>query len=127
MDTKPPRRFDSKPLPASRGKRTLKSATIAARLAKEIISDRISSGGNNPTDGNLAAITRNARAIVESMGEMKGLITKLGQMLSYVDLDIPPDLRHVLTALQDSVPSMSEETVKQVLSAELGATPTEFF
>src|SRR5229473_5441588 len=109
MGTKPPRRFDSKPLPASRGKRTLKSATIAARLAKEIISDRISRGGNNPADGNLVAITRNARAILESMGEMKGLITKFGQMLSYIDLNIAPDLRRVLTALQDSVPSMSQK------------------
>jgi predicted unusual protein kinase regulating ubiquinone biosynthesis (AarF/ABC1/UbiB family) len=61
------------------------------------------------------------------MGEMKGLVMKLGQVLSYVDLNLVPGLQEVLAALQDSALAMSPEVAEQVVTEDLGRPPSEFF
>jgi predicted unusual protein kinase regulating ubiquinone biosynthesis (AarF/ABC1/UbiB family) len=127
MARKSSRRPSSKRVPASRARRTLKSAIIAVRLAKEIISDRLGGGASELQDSDVAKIARNAGALLETMGEMKGLVTKFGQMLSFMDLGLAPQLRHVPAGLQDSVPSMSPQTISEVIAEELGAPPEEFF
>ena len=112
----------------SRAMRTLKAAGISARLASSAIKCRASAVLERHFGAKVDSTEiRTAAAVLESMGEMKGLVMKLGQVLSYVDLNLVPSLQEVLAALQDSAPAMSPEVSEQVITEGLGTPPSEFF
>lgn len=58
---------------------------------------------------------------VTSLGEMKGIAMKVGQIMSYVDVALPPQVREALGALQTHSPSMPFEEVTRIVKEELGA------
>src|SRR5258705_6147476 len=60
-------------------------------------------------------------ALVASVGQLKGVSMKAGQLLSYLDLPLPPELRSALAVLQTHSPAMSFERVAEVVKRELGA------
>jgi predicted unusual protein kinase regulating ubiquinone biosynthesis (AarF/ABC1/UbiB family) len=62
----------------------------------------------------------NLLALVGSIGELKGTAMKIGQIMSYIDVDLPDELRAALSALQTASPPMSWDTVRAIVSAELG-------
>ena len=68
-----------------------------------------------------------AEDVARTLGAMKGVLMKLGQMASYVDDGLPPEARRTLGRLQDSVPPMSAELAAGVIEAELGAPPGQVF
>ena len=68
-----------------------------------------------------------AEDVAATLGTMKGVLMKLGQMASYVDDGLSPAARRTLSRLQDSVPPMSPELAAQVITEELGAPPGEVF
>jgi predicted unusual protein kinase regulating ubiquinone biosynthesis (AarF/ABC1/UbiB family) len=70
---------------------------------------------------------RTAQDVADTLGTMKGVLMKIGQLASYVDGGLAPPARRVLGRLQDSVPPMSAELAAGVISAELGAPPQEIF
>ncbi len=70
---------------------------------------------------------RTAQDVADTLGTMKGVLMKIGQLASYVDDGIAPPARRVLGRLQDSVPPMSPELAAGVIEAELGATPESIF
>jgi predicted unusual protein kinase regulating ubiquinone biosynthesis (AarF/ABC1/UbiB family) len=70
---------------------------------------------------------RTAQDVADTLGAMKGVLMKLGQLASYVDDGLAPPARRVLGRLQDSVPPMSPELAASVIRAELGAPPEEVF
>jgi predicted unusual protein kinase regulating ubiquinone biosynthesis (AarF/ABC1/UbiB family) len=62
------------------------------------------------------------------MGEMKGAVMKIGQLLSFVDSQlVPPAYRAALATLQSDAPPMSSGTTAAVIETELGAPPDEIF
>ncbi|HEY3649505.1 MAG TPA: hypothetical protein VGL33_16155, partial [Streptosporangiaceae bacterium] len=61
-----------------------------------------------------------AEDVAATLGTMKGVLMKLGQMASYVDDGLSPAARRTLSRLQDSVPPMSPELAAQVITEELG-------
>src|SRR6185312_7462237 len=61
-----------------------------------------------------------AEDIADTLGAMKGVLMKLGQMASYVDDGLSPAVRRTLSRLQDSVPPMSPELAAGVVTEELG-------
>ena len=65
--------------------------------------------------------------ITATLGTMKGVMVKLGQMASYVDEGLAPSVRRTLSRLQDSVPPMSAELAGGVIAEELGAPPERLF
>jgi predicted unusual protein kinase regulating ubiquinone biosynthesis (AarF/ABC1/UbiB family) len=65
--------------------------------------------------------------VTATLGSMKGVMVKLGQMASYVDDGLAPSVRRTLSRLQDSVPPMSPELAAGVIEAELGAPPERLF
>ena len=67
-------------------------------------------------DGDLDAVA----SIVESLGQLKGLSMKVGQIMSYIDVALPDDLRDALSVLQTHAPPMPIEQVRSILEAELG-------
>jgi predicted unusual protein kinase regulating ubiquinone biosynthesis (AarF/ABC1/UbiB family) len=74
---------------------------------------------------------KTADAMLKTLGEMKGLPLKLGQMASYIDGLAPPGyeekFQHVLERLQQQAPPVSPEAAIKVVREELGAHPREVF
>lgn len=72
-----------------------------------------------------------ADAVLKTLGEMKGLPLKLGQMASYIDGIAPPGyeerFQKKLKKLLDRAPPLSPASAVTVIQAELGAHPTEVF
>ncbi|MBW3561269.1 MAG: AarF/ABC1/UbiB kinase family protein [Actinobacteria bacterium] len=72
-----------------------------------------------------------ANLLVEVLGEMKGAAMKLGQLLSFVDVDLPEDVRGIyheaLASLRDSAPPMDPDVIEDVIADEYGAPPTAVF
>jgi predicted unusual protein kinase regulating ubiquinone biosynthesis (AarF/ABC1/UbiB family) len=73
---------------------------------------------------------KTAEAMLKTLGEMKGLPLKLGQMASYIDGLAPPGyeekFQQVLKKLQAKAPPLSREAAEKVVTKELGP-PTEVF
>ena len=68
-----------------------------------------------------------AQDVAQTLGAMKGVLMKIGQMASYVDDGLSPSVRRTLSRLQDSVPPMSAELAAGVVEAELGIPPERAF
>jgi predicted unusual protein kinase regulating ubiquinone biosynthesis (AarF/ABC1/UbiB family) len=68
-----------------------------------------------------------AEDVAATLGTMKGVLMKLGQMASYVDDGLSPAARRTLSRLQDSVPPMSPDLAAQVVTEELGLPPERAF
>src|SRR6201996_6338358 len=68
-----------------------------------------------------------AEDVASTLGAMKGVLMKIGQMASYVEDGLAPSVRRTLSRLQDSVPPMSEELAAGVLREELGVAPERAF
>ena len=73
---------------------------------------------------------KTAEAMLKTLGEMKGLPLKLGQMASYIDGLAPPGyedkFQEVLKKLQAKAPPLSREAATKVMTKELGP-PEEVF
>src|SRR5438270_5986515 len=70
---------------------------------------------------------RTAEQVAEALGNMKGALMKVGQMLSYLDEGLPEPFREALAQLQQDAPPMSAELAAGVVEAELGAPPQKLF
>ena len=58
---------------------------------------------------------------VGSLGQLKGVAMKVGQLMSFVEVPLPDEVRGALAALQTASPPMPFETVRAIVEAELGA------
>jgi predicted unusual protein kinase regulating ubiquinone biosynthesis (AarF/ABC1/UbiB family) len=74
---------------------------------------------------------KTAEAMLKTLGEMKGLPLKLGQMASYIDGLAPPGyedkFQRVLARLQQKAPPLSPEAAVKVVREDLGGHPRELF
>lgn len=72
-----------------------------------------------------------AEALLKTLGEMKGLPLKVGQMVSYIDGLAPPGyeerFKQELKKLLDKAPPLSAEAAVRVVTEELKAPPHEVF
>lgn len=72
-----------------------------------------------------------AEAMLKTLGEMKGLPLKFGQMASYIDGLAPPGyeekFQSVLKKLQQKAPPLSPSAAVRVITEELGGPPAEIF
>ena len=88
--------------------------TLLAGLRGGRFAWRARQGEHQPTDINALA------AVVTSIGQLKGIAMKTGQLLSYLDLPLPPEMRSALAVLQTHSPPMPFERVADIVRAELG-------
>ena len=85
--------------------------------------------GQDPDDMELHV--QNAKALARVLGEMKGAAMKVGQLLSFVDMDLPPDVKAIyhdaLADLRDAAPPMDSEDIERVVEEAYGAPPDKVF
>ena len=70
---------------------------------------------------------RTAEDVVRELGQMKGVVMKAGQMLSFIIDGLPENARSVLESLQANVPPMAPSLAASVVTEELGGPPEEVF
>jgi predicted unusual protein kinase regulating ubiquinone biosynthesis (AarF/ABC1/UbiB family) len=70
---------------------------------------------------------RTAEEVAATLGNLKGALMKLGQMVSYVDETLPEPLRESLASLQQDAPPMSVALAASVVEQELGGPPDRVF
>ncbi len=74
---------------------------------------------------------KTAEAMLKTLGDMKGLPLKFGQMASYIDGLAPPGyeekFQDILKKLQAKAPPLSASAAKEVVLRELGAQPSEVY
>jgi predicted unusual protein kinase regulating ubiquinone biosynthesis (AarF/ABC1/UbiB family) len=70
---------------------------------------------------------RTTAQVVETLGQMKGALMKIGQMASYLDDGLPEPVQAALATLQQDAPAMSPELCAQVVRDELGGDPATVF
>jgi predicted unusual protein kinase regulating ubiquinone biosynthesis (AarF/ABC1/UbiB family) len=70
---------------------------------------------------------KSSQDVAAALGNMKGVMMKLGQMLSYVDESVPEPVRQSLADLQQDAPPMSADLAAAVVAGELGAPPDQVF
>ncbi len=70
---------------------------------------------------------RSAEDVARELGNMKGVIMKAGQMLSFILDGLPEAARASLASLQGDVPPMSPAAARAVVREELGADPERLF
>ena len=73
------------------------------------------------------AMLRTAEDVTRTMGEMKGAVMKVGQVLSLMSGVLPDEMASQLASLQSNAPPMSYELVKQVFIEEYGEPPEGIF
>jgi predicted unusual protein kinase regulating ubiquinone biosynthesis (AarF/ABC1/UbiB family) len=66
-----------------------------------------------------------AERLALSLGELKGLAMKAGQILSYTDASLPEEVRRVLATLQTSSPPVPFPAIAAIVREELGARGEE--
>ena len=70
-------------------------------------------------------------ALLKTLGEMKGLPMKLGQMFGYIDGLAPPGyedkVKRMLQQLCDKAPPLTPEAAEQVITEDFGMSPSQLF
>ncbi len=70
---------------------------------------------------------RTAEDVARELGQMKGVVMKGGQMLSFILDGLPPEARRTLESLQANVEPMAPSLAASVIESELGAPPEDVF
>ncbi|MBW3602356.1 MAG: AarF/ABC1/UbiB kinase family protein [Actinobacteria bacterium] len=82
-------------------------------------------------EAELAFHVATAEKVLELLGSMKGAAMKLGQIASFVDLDLPPEIQSTyqgaLSNLRTAAPPVDPELIAEVVHGEFGAPPERVF
>jgi predicted unusual protein kinase regulating ubiquinone biosynthesis (AarF/ABC1/UbiB family) len=69
-----------------------------------------------------------SKEIIQTMGELKGAMMKLGQMISISeDLILPKEITELFANLQKNSPSMPSEEVRQMIFSNFNKNPEDLF
>jgi predicted unusual protein kinase regulating ubiquinone biosynthesis (AarF/ABC1/UbiB family) len=114
----------------SRAARSGELVRLGARVGSTVASNRArrvfaSAERKEALDAELEL--RTAEDVAATLGNMKGVLMKLGQVASFVDDGMPEPVRQALEQLQADAPPMSAELAAEMIEAELGAPPDKLF
>ncbi len=98
------------------------AATVAQKEVGQRIREQLTASAEKLQASELATRIAQARAIAQSLGELKGAAMKAGQLLSIESSDLlPPEALEILSKLQGQVAPVDFAVIEEVLMAELGA------
>jgi predicted unusual protein kinase regulating ubiquinone biosynthesis (AarF/ABC1/UbiB family) len=79
---------------------------------------------SNSARGSDAVLTekeqRKLEALVQELGQLKGLPMKFGQIVSYLEMDVPEQMRSMLSLLQTQSAATPAEQAEAILHEDLG-------
>lgn len=96
-------------------------AKMTGSMLKDHLKQKVRSGSQSAIDSSplQSAALRNAKEMVEVMGQLKGAAMKLGQMLSTDPEMIDPEFAEALSVLQRQAPPMPYQQLKSTVESEL--------
>jgi predicted unusual protein kinase regulating ubiquinone biosynthesis (AarF/ABC1/UbiB family) len=122
MGTKPPnKRKSQKQSSTSAISRLLSIGKMGLDLAKSEAEYHLQKNiERSKTLEKLGTQIKQMQTITRTLGEMKGAVMKLGQMLSLYDIPgLPPEVRDILTGLQKQSPALPFEQMAEVIVEDL--------
>ena len=111
---------------SNRIRRTARPAALATRTALRWGTTYLA-WGNRRKQKREQFVLRTAEDVTRTMGEMKGAVMKVGQVLSLMTGMVPDEMAGQLASLQANAPPMAYELVEQVFREEHGALPGKLF
>src|SRR2546429_3832929 len=120
-------------IPQGRLRRTAPLAAISARAAGEGVVDVLRRRLKGERGASLEFHVRNAERYADVLSRSKGVLMKVGQILSFVDTRAVLEGRYgevsraALASLQDDAEPMEPVLVAAVIESELGRPPEELF
>lgn len=119
--------MSKKPVTSRRG-RFLKLAGMTASVAGQYAGQRARRVlGRESDEQRSLQYARMADEIVDTLGELKGAVMKVGQVASQTQDFLPKEFSDALQRLQKEAPPMPFEVIRQQVEAELGAPVEELF
>ncbi|MGD9934335.1 MAG: ABC1 kinase family protein [Dehalococcoidia bacterium] len=117
-----------KPRRAASGRlgRTVQPAAVAARAAGRWAASR-TAFGERGREKRQEAVLRTAEDVTRTLGEMKGAVMKVGQVLSLMTGVVPDEMAGQLSSLQMQAPPMAFELVDGVFREQYGRGPERVF
>ncbi|MEA9356448.1 AarF/ABC1/UbiB kinase family protein [Bacteriovorax sp. PP10] len=104
---------------------TKASAQLAVDMAKNKAQDLLD---KNPEVRDMGLKIKASKEIIQTMGELKGAMMKLGQMISISeDMFLPKEITELFRDLQKNSPSMPTEEVKKMILENFKKSPEELF
>ncbi len=70
---------------------------------------------------------RSSQDVARELGQMKGVMMKAGQLVSFIMETLPDEAQEALASLQADAPPMAPALAASVVAAELGAPPETVF
>lgn len=117
-------------LDASRARRTIEAAALGTSVGATFAvhrARRVFASAARKEELDRRFEMKTAAQVAATLGNMKGALMKVGQMVSYLDEGLPEAFREALASLQHDAPPMSGELAAEVIKAELGSTPEHLF
>lgn len=112
----------------SRSGRFLKLAGMTASVAGQYAGQRARRFiGRESDEERSRQYARMADEIVDTLGELKGAVMKVGQVASQTQDFLPREFSEALQRLQKEAPPMPFEVIRQQIETELGAPVAELF
>jgi predicted unusual protein kinase regulating ubiquinone biosynthesis (AarF/ABC1/UbiB family) len=114
----------------SRSSRFLKLGKLTSRVGSSYLGTAVKAKFQNAESkarSLLETNTKNAVRVVRTFGELKGAVMKVGQMLSLQGDLFPPEVREILSHLQNQAPPVPFAQMQPLLLDELGAKVENYF
>lgn len=109
-------------------KRTWVTAKLATKIGMRAAARQLRGrDAQEKTTVDVEASKAAAQELVDKLGQLKGLVMKVGQMASYLPGALPDQAQAVLAKLQAQSTAMEFDRVREVIESELGAPVSELF
>lgn len=108
-------------------KRTWVTAKLAAKIGMKAAARQLRGREADEKNIDVEKSKAAAQELVDKLGQLKGLVMKIGQMASYLPGALPDEAQAVLAKLQAQSTAMKFERVAEVIESELGAPVDELF
>lgn len=122
---------DEREIPTGRFSRFAKLSALSTQVTASVLAQKAKAVFQKDEDrlkGVLASQIRNAERIVDTMGNLKGAVMKIGQMLSLHDGEgVAPEVAAILARLQNQAPRIPWSRVREQFITSFGRGPEEIF
>lgn len=119
-----------KPFVTGRASRFLRLSGLTGRVSSSYTGQRIKElflDSDRADRSRSKTHLRNAERIVETLGELKGAVMKVGQYMSIQTDLLPKEFADVLATLQKSAPPVEYDLISSVITSEFGKAPEALF